>query len=247
MWVKHLHPLLFSNLFRKPNSQQKKLKSYLQEHWGVVPKELEWYEKALRHKSVVGSGKFCHNDCNERLELLGDAVLDTVVTEYLFMRFPDANEGLLTKIRARIVNRQMLGDVGKKAGLNNLIEARIGTEDSMDKITGNALEAWLGAIYLDRGFETTKKSICDKMLKDYLDIDDVVKQSSDFKSQLIEWAQQQKISFDFRTYASEGSVSSNFVCEIHINGEMHSIAEDRSKKLAEKQAAKLSCQKLGIE
>jgi ribonuclease-3 len=123
----------------------------------VTPKSYSLYEKALRHKSVVGSGKFCHKDCNERLELLGDAVLDTVITEYLFYKFPEADEGSLTKIRARIVNRQTLSEVGLRAELDQIIEARISEDDSNSKIIGNALEAWLGAIYLDRGFDAAKK------------------------------------------------------------------------------------------
>lgn len=174
-------------------------------------------------------------------------MLDTVVTEYLFMRFPEATEGHLTKARARIVNRQTLGSVGKNAGLQNLIEARIGTDDSMDKIIGNALEAWLGAIYLDRGFETAKKSICNRMLKDYIDLDEVVNQISDFKSQFIEWAQQQKVPFDFRTYPAENHGGAHFICEVYLNATLHSTAQDRSKKLAEKQAARIACQKLGLE
>ena len=202
---------------------------------------------ALRHKSVVGAGNFCHQDCNERLELLGDAVLDTVVTEYLFYRFPEANEGQLTKIRSQIVNRQTLSMVGLNARLEKEIELRIGQEDSMEKIVGNALEAWLGAIYLDRGFEAAKKSIINHLLQKHLDIDTTVSQSTDYKSRFIEWAQQQKIQYDFRTFASSEINNGEFTCEIFVAGILEANAQDRSKKRAEKKAASIVCEKLNIQ
>lgn len=194
---------------------------------------------------MIGAGKFCHVDCNERLELLGDAVLDTVITEYLFYRFPEEDEGVLTKIRSRIVNRQMLGTVGMNAGLNNVLEARIGAEDSLDKIVGNALEAWLGAIYIDRGFEAAKQSIHEYLIKRYIDIEEVINQSNDFKSKLIEWVQQQKSKIYFDTQAS-GNEEQWFTCEIMINGEQKAKGAGKSKKKAEQEAAKHACEMLGI-
>ena len=194
---------------------------------------------------MVGAGKFCHKDCNERLELLGDAVLDTVVTEYLFYKFPDADEGALTKIRARIVNRQTLSEVGLEAGLDQMIEARISHEDSNSKIVGNALEAWLGAIYLDRGFKAAKKSVESHLLTKYLDIEHFVTNSIDFKSQLIEWAQQKKREFEFKTYACSAEWE-GFICEFTLDGDVKSKTKERSKKKAEKEAAKIAYHQLGI-
>ncbi len=235
----------FSNIFKKYSERQKLLKSYLKSHWGVSLDHIEWYEKALRHKSVIGSGKFCPTDCNERLELLGDAVLDTVITEYLFDLLPDADEGTLTKIRARIVNRQTLSEVGLRAELDTVLEARIGSDDSIEKIVGNALEAWLGAIYMDKGFEATRKCVKNYLLQKYLDIDELVQQTSDFKSALIEWAQREKCAFEFRTFASVDQIG-GFVCEIHINGSLSAQSIERSKKRAEKQAAKIAYHNLGL-
>lgn len=232
-------------LLRRQTSREKHLRSYLRAQWGVRPINMLWYEKALRHKSVIGTGKFCHNDCNERLELLGDAVLDTVVTEYLFVRFPEATEGDLTKIRSRIVNREMLGSVGMNAKLNDLIEVRIGSDDSMDKIVGNALEAWLGAIYIDKGFDITKKCVLDYLLSRYIDIEEVINQSKDFKSKLIEWAQQQKLNPSFSTRAVQEDPHL-FQCEITVDGTTTASGTGRSKKRAEQQAAKEACDKLNI-
>lgn len=234
-----------SDLFHKPTKRQKVLKKYLKEAWGVTPKDYTLYEQALRHKSVVGSGKFCHTDCNERLELLGDAVLDTVVTEYLFYQFPEANEGKLTKLRARIVSRQSLSEVGLKAKLDQMLETRISHEDSNLKIVGNALEAWLGAIYLDRGFEVAKNSVSNFLLNRYIDLNHVSKNAVDFKSQIIEWAQQNRRTYQFKTSPSAND-NLEFTCEFILDGAAKSVSTERSKKKAEQKAAKLAIVELGI-
>ena len=211
----------------------------------MSPRDISWYEKALRHKSVIGSGKYVHIDCNERLELLGDAVLDTVITEYLFNRYPDSNEGNLTKLRSRIVNRGTLGDVGRASDLHKVIEARIGNEDSMDKIVGNALEAWLGAIYIDRGFKATKASIEQYLIPKYIDIDDIIKQSFDFKSKLIEWSQREKKRIDFRT-SNNVDEDQCFECAIIVNDVMIASEKATSKKKAEQKASQSACKKMNV-
>lgn len=207
--------------------------------------DISWYEKALRHKSVVGSGKYCHQDCNERLELLGDAVLDTVITEYLFKKYPESNEGYLTKLRARIVNRQTLGTVGIASGLHEVIEARIGTEDSMDKIVGNALEAWLGAIYIDRGFTVAKKSIERYLVPNYIDIEAIIEHAMDFKSKLIEWAQQHKKDLRFNT-SNHADNDSMFICSVVMDQVLVASGKERSKKKAEQVASKAACESLKL-
>lgn len=219
---------------------------YLNTYWGINPKDIFWYERSVRHKSLIGSGKFSHADCNERLELLGDAVLDTIITEHLFKLFPQKDEGYLTKLRARIVNRQMLGDVGKKAHLDSVIEARIGTDDSMDKIIGNALEALIGAIYADRGFEKAKRSVQEFLLTKYLDLDLVVQESQDYKSAFIEWAQhhKHKIQFDTKESATEEHV---FDCVIFVNNEATAEGKARSKKKAEQAASKVAVKQLKLQ
>lgn len=239
--------ILLSSLFfsTKFSPRQKRLAEYLRSNWGVSAHDISWYEKALRHKSVVGSGKYEHTDCNERLELLGDSVLDTVVTEFLFKKYPENNEGELTKIRARIVNRQTLGAVGKASGLHEIIEARIGNEDSMDKIIGNALEAWIGAIYIDRGFSIAKNSIDQFLIPRYIDIEQIIEQAFDFKSKLIEWTQQRKLSLIFDT-SNTPNDENLFVCSIIVNQELIARGKERSKKKAEQIASCEACNKLII-
>lgn len=231
--------------FSSYNDRQKRLRNYIRHYWGVSPKNISWYEKALRHKSLVGSGKFDHADCNERLELLGDAVLDTVITEYLFKRYPESDEGQLTKARARIVNRQTLSQAAKAARLDDVIEARIGNVDSMDKIMGNALEAFIGAIYIDRGFRNAKLSIEQHLITRHLNVDFIVENAVDFKSSLIEWAQQKKSQLRFLTLSSEHDDQS-FICSIIVDQVLIAKGEDRSKKKAEQAASKFACEKLGV-
>ena len=233
------------NLFRNYSPKQKRLIGYLKSKWGVSIRDISWYEQAVRHKSLIGSGKFCHTDCNERLELLGDAVLDTVITEHLFERFPSKDEGYLTKIRARIVNRQMLGLIGSKAGLQEVIEARIGSDDSMDKITGNALEALIGAIYMDKGFKVAKDSLQKFFLNNYLDLDQVVAESQDHKSALIEWVQQKKFKIQFDTHEDPEN-EQLFTCKIYLNSEFVSSGTERSKKKAEQAASKQAVKELNL-
>ena len=239
--------ILLSSLFNSRNfsPRQKRLNDYLRSNWGVAALDITWYEKALRHKSVVGSGKYDHADCNERLELLGDSVLDTVITEYLFKKYPENNEGELTKIRARVVNRQTLGAVGKASGLHEVIEARIGNEDSMDKIVGNALEAWLGAIYIDKGFDVTKNSIDKFLIPRYINMEQIIEQAFDFKSKLIEWTQQRKLVLNFDTTNTPND-ESLFVCSIIVNQELIARGKERSKKKAEQIAAREACVKLKV-
>jgi ribonuclease-3 len=238
--------LLSIFFFRRNFSpRQQRLLEYLRSNWGIAPRDITWYEKALRHKSVVGSGKYDHADCNERLELLGDSVLDTVITEYLFKKYPENNEGELTKIRARIVNRQTLGTVGKASGLHEVIEARIGNEDSMDKIVGNALEAWLGAIYIDQGFESAKRSIDQYLIPRYINMEQIIDQAFDFKSKLIEWTQQRKLTLNFDT-SNTPNDENLFVCSIIVNQELIARGKERSKKKAEQIAAHEACIKLTV-
>lgn len=244
MWADHL-ALNILNLFKSYTTEQKELVKYLNVFWGINPKDITWYERAVRHKSLIGSGKFSHADCNERLELLGDAVLDTIITEHLFTLFPKKDEGYLTKLRARIVNRQMLGEVGRKSKLDSVIQARIGSDDSMDKIIGNALEALIGAIYADRGFEQAKKSVQQFLLTEYLDLKSVVQESQDYKSAFIEWAQHHKHKIAFNTKESD-TEEHMFECIILVNNEVTAEGKARSKKKAEQAASKMAVKELKL-
>ncbi|GAB5538798.1 MAG: hypothetical protein Salg2KO_09010 [Salibacteraceae bacterium] len=232
------------NFFSKATPRQLELGRYLRSNWGLRTRSIYWYERALRHKSLVGTGQYQHEDCNERLELLGDAVLDTVVTEYLFRKYPHASEGELSKMRSRIVSRNALSKVGQRAGLGDFIESRISADDSNEKIIGNALEAWIGAMYVDKGFQKTKWSIENYLLVKYINLDRAINSSTDYKSHFIEWAQAQRVTFTFKTYTNDAS--QGFMCDLYIKSEVVASSHQRSKKLAEKGAAELACKQLNI-
>lgn len=227
------------------SKRQKMLSSYLKSTWGLQHGRIVLFEQALRHKSIIGTGKYHYGQCNERLELLGDAVLDAIVTDFLYKRFPDQDEGKLTKIRSRIVNREMLANVGYSCHLDKYLECSIGVDDSIDKIVGNAFEAWIGAIYLDQGFNKVKNVIEKKFLNGWIDLEKVVENTSDFKSKLIEWVQKNKHQIRFHTQSTLNGQTS-FTCNISIDGKAISTGTDRSKKRAEQRASRVACEALGL-
>ena len=147
------------------------------------------YEEALTHSSMLDGDKTGLKS-NERLEFLGDVVLDMTMANYLYKAFPEAQEGELTKRKSRIVNRKNLNLLGKNMGLHHLIHAKMRREDIHDSMVGNALEALIGALYLDHGFMKTQRAVL-AMLKHY-GLDEQVNETHDFKSKLHQWATKRK-------------------------------------------------------
>ena len=148
----------------------------------------ELYLQALRHKSVYDSSY----QNNERLEFLGDTILDSVVAEVLYKRFPQAKEGFLTQIKSRIVSRSNLNRIGIAIGLDDLLEVQMANEIRTTSLSGNALEALIGAIYLDRGYPYCKKFIYKRIINPYVDIEKLEGRIISYKSVLIEWCQKEK-------------------------------------------------------
>jgi len=208
---------------------------------GFYPVKLELYQQALRHKSLsvrTGDGRLINN---ERLEYLGDAVLNVIIADILFKQFPAANEEFLTKTRAKIVQRHSLNNIAMELGLNTLIlySASSAPETHLS-IYGNALEALIGAIYLDQGYRRCKRFLEKKILERYIDLEGVVSTEENFKSALLEWSQQEKLSAEFLlTELSKSSVKSpRFRAVALINGISFGQGEGLSKKEAQQKAAK---------
>lgn len=176
----------------KPTEQQKKLYSIL----GYYPKNTPLYKEALTHKSV--RGRRVHN---ERLEFLGDAVFGSVVAGLVYKIFPKENEGFLTQTRAKIVSRKTLNAIALKIKVNNILKHQVTTNQS---IFGNALEALIGAVYLDKGYEFTSKYIEKKIIEPHLDIIKITKEVSSHKSKLLEWGQAHKKKIKFKMVSSYG-------------------------------------------
>jgi len=165
------------------------IRTLMRREFGLRVGQRRTYDEALTHSSMLDGDKTGLKS-NERLEFLGDVVLDMTMANYLYRVFPDAQEGELTKRKSRIVNRKNLNLLGKNMGLHHLIQAKMRREDIHDSMVGNALEALIGAIYLDHGFKKTQRAVL-LMLKHY-GLDEQVNETHDFKSQLHQWATKRK-------------------------------------------------------
>ena len=185
-------------------------------------------------------------ESNERLEYLGDRVLDLIVAQYLFERFPQKDEGELTKIKSKIVSRKMLGTIGTKMGLINHI--KYSTSRSINTLTleGNAFEALIGALYLDSNFETTQNVFLNYILRKYIDVNKVIRENVDFKSTILIWCQKNKLPIDF-TLTEEASKSNKFIYKVivKINNKDWGMGTGKNKKEAEQAASKETIELIG--
>jgi ribonuclease-3 len=218
---------------------------------GTWPHNIQLYKQAFRHSSVskqiAGTGI---KNSNERLEYLGDSVLNMVVAHTLFLRYPFKDEGFLTQLRSKIVSRDQLNAIGLKIGIENLIhyDRKLGgPRNRLKSMPGNTLEAFIGALFLDRGFEVTQSFICNRLLKIYVDIEHLVKTESNFKSRIINWCQKdgKTISFDVLDNAGNGH-DRQFKVQVIINSEPYGIGMDFNKRKAEQIAAEKTCALLGV-
>lgn len=204
----------------------------LKEHFKIAPRDVALYEQALKHSSANKTDKW---DNNERLEFLGDSVLDTVVADLLFERHPKHKEGELTKMRSAIVSRERLDRFGKQIGLMELIEKDKKQDLKNSAVCGNALEALIGAIFMDLGFDRTKKAI-DHFLGLHMGSDEFNRNIKDAKSRLLEWGQKNEHTVAFKV---EDSIQGDktFLARVVVNGKEISQGQGSSKKRAEQSAA----------
>lgn len=230
------------------SAKERKFISAISQITGQTPYNIDLYKLAVSHTSAARENIAGVKHSNERLEYLGDAVLGAIVAEYLFKKFPYKDEGFLTEIRSRIVNRESLNNVSKKIGLNQLVEFSGGRSTNSHKsLYGDALEALVGAVYLDKGFKPCKKFVLQKIIKPHFDIEEIVNLNSNFKSILIEWAQKDNKAIKFVIINEIGSThQKEFTAQVLINEEAISTGKGYSKKKAEQAAAEKACQELGI-
>jgi ribonuclease III len=240
-------PLSFVKLYFSDN---KKYLQALKNIFGFVPGNIALYKLALRHKSVANDVKKGVKNSNERLEFLGDAVLGAVIAEVLFKKFPYRDEGFLTEMRSKIVNRNHLNQLSKKMGIADMIDydARLmNFQNKNSSLFGDAFEAIIGAIYLDKGYEFTRKLIINRIIIPHVDIDHLEQTESNFKSKLLEWAQREGKEVTFEVVEDVPSGNSRlFTVRALINGEEMGKGQDFSKKNAEKNAAEKACVALEI-
>ena len=217
---------------------------------GINPRNIEPYKLATQHRSIAKHNEIGFRESNERLEYLGDAVLGSVVAEYLFKKYPLKDEGFLTEIRSRIVNRDALNLVAKKMGIMDIVEYSNNrkSRQSYKSIYGDTLEALIGAIYLDKGYQSTRKFIVKKLLRQQYDLEKIIQTNPNYKSKIIEWAHRQNKDVKFEITEVKGSSHNReFMAELQVEGQPVAQGNGFSKKKAEQNAAQKSCEKLNIE
>jgi ribonuclease-3 len=226
-------------LFTPGKSFTRQLKRIL----GFQPRNFELYQLAFVHKSA---SHFIFNDTkvnNERLEFLGDAILDSMIAEYLFRRFPDKEEGFLTQTRSKLVNRDNLNHMAIKLGIGDMIISKM-SKDNHKSVYGDTLEALIGALYLDKGYERTKKIVLERIIQSDININRLLITEIDFKSRIIEWGQKNKKAVNFTSFEEmdEHSNIPIFITHLFIVDDIIGRGSGNSKKEAEQNAARQALQ-----
>jgi ribonuclease-3 len=235
---------IYNFYFSKDKELARRLKSIL----GFTPSDIAIYKLAFFHKSNTSdksaNGGVTQN--NERLEYLGDAVLGTIVAEYLFNKYPNSDEGFLTKMRSKIVKRNSLNKIGDKMGLDVILQEYNNTRLSRSML-GNAVEALVGAVYLECGYAETKRYVIKKLLRKYLDIHELETYDDNYKSQLLEWSQKNGKQVSYKVIAKyKYEKRDRFKVAVLIDGNKIATADDFNKKSAEQMASEKALVHLGI-
>lgn len=230
---------LLKYIFGKNKILKKKIKKIT----GVFPSNLKHYKISFIHKSLSTMNKNGEIVNNERLEYLGDAVLDVIVGDFLFKKYPNADEGFLTQTRSKIVNKNTLYDLAKLTKLHRLIVLNNNQNISKKNIYGDAFEAFIGAFYLDKGFKKTYKFVIEEVVIKYLSLDKLVEDNNNYKSLLIEWSQKYKKPVIFYTDYETNS-SKYFVSYVRIDNQNWGDGIALTKKEAEQKAAKSALSKI---
>ena len=241
--------MLFSNaisLIKLLFIKDKELYVFIHRITGYYPRDIRLYKLAMVHRSKpvkMDDGRWANN---ERLEYLGDAVLDTVIADFLYNTFPGKHEGFLTSTRAKIVQRESLNRIGNSLHLDSHVQATMHTSSHNSYICGNALEALVGAIYLDQGYRRCRKFIVERLIKKHFDLNDLVKTEQNFKSRLIEWTQKYHVTIEFELVDSYSDADKNpvFRTAVILGGIYASDAEGYSKKESHQSASKKALDRL---
>ncbi|MDG1332318.1 MAG: ribonuclease III [Crocinitomicaceae bacterium] len=235
----------FLNLFfKKPTKADPEIEQFMVERFGHTPKNGQLFLNALTHKSILNTSEI--EVSNERLEFLGDAILDSIVAEFLYERFPDENEGYLTKIKSKVVSRNTLGTIGHDMMIGDVLRYNKNRTIKMETIEGNAFEAIVGAIYLDAGYEATRKSIIHHVFRKYVNLNRILEEEIDFKSRLFIWSQKNRLPIEFEVLLEESDGANwKYVVRVNISEREYGRGSGSSKKKAEQAAAQETLELLG--
>lgn len=226
------------------NTSGRDLNKSIKNIFGFKPGNLHLYKLAFRHKSANKDVNGIKIN-NERLEYLGDAIIGSIIAEYLFKKFPYKGEGFLTEMRSKIVCRSNLDKLSRKLGLDRLIESSADTKSAAKSIRGDAFEAFIGALYLDKGYAFTRNVIIKRIVNIHIDIDILEHLDTNFKSKLIEWSQKEKKEVEFRVISEKSEKNKHqYEVEVYVDEKPISRGIDFSIKGAEKIAAEKACNEL---
>ncbi len=229
------------------SSPRKEFYLFLKDLLGFYPVNLKLYDLAFVHRSASVPDSQGNLINNERLEFLGDAILGAIIADFLYNRFPQQDEGFLTKNRSKLVNRTFLTRLTFDMGLNVFIDSNTTRNIDKSHIYGDALEALIGAIYLDTDYQTTKFFVTKKILSQFVNMNEIEQKDSNFKSQLIEWSQKNKKELKFETieeHANDKSKQPKFIATVLIDNTEMGRGTGTSKKEAHQNAAREVLKKL---
>ena len=231
-------------LFSKKKSEgELALIKFIIDHFGYRPKSLVNFYLALSHRSA-NPGE--DEQSNERLEFLGDAILDAVVAEFLYKKYPGNDEGYLTKLKSKVVNRKNLSEIGSKMKIRTVLRFSTARNLNVASLEGNAFEALIGAIYLGGGYEKAKKCLQNHILRKYVDLNKLLEEEIDFKSRLIIWCQKKRLPIEFMVEKEEHVQGAwEYSILITINQREFGRGKAGSKKQAEQSASKQTLELIG--
>ena len=237
--------MAFRDFLAHCRSKDKPLSEFIHNDFGFYPRNISLYQLAFTHKSASENSVGTYKLSNERLEYLGDAVLSTAVADYLFRLFPTKPEGFLTEMRSRIVSRASLNKLSQKLGFEQMIHYSHDIHSNYKSLGGNAFEAFVGAMYLDRGYDFTKHILIDRIIKVHIDLEQLEQTDVNFKSKLLEWAQKEKHQVQFKNNNEKNNNHERlYHIVVVIDGEEYGKGADYSIKGAEQLAAEKTWQML---
>ncbi|MDX5325822.1 MAG: ribonuclease III [Bacteroidota bacterium] len=235
----------FLRLFSSTKNREERFISEIEKITGLPVGEPSLYEKAFRHSSASPVRDKNKTSSNQRLEFLGDAILGMLIAEELYHRYPEKDEGFLTTMRSKMVSRKNLNRVGQRLGLESMVESKLDRFKPAKSLSGDALEALIGAIYLDHGLDQARSFLRKRIIQTHMDLKRVEKEVVSYKSRIIEWAQKEKKTFSFIEIDAWGKKHQmTFKMGLEISGTMIAEGEGPSKKRAEEDAARKAFDKL---
>ena len=229
-------------------SKNKELSRYLKNILGYHVTHLNIYEQAFVHRSYHPHDSKLTELNNERLEYLGDAVLSTIIADFLFKKYPHAQEGFLTNMRSKLVSRDHLNRLGSKIGLNKFVIYNGNSEHMPSSVSGNTFEAFVGAIFIDKGYNKTKKIVLNRIFDLYVDLDAIEKEDHNYKGKLLQYAQKYKQTLEYKTVKEETVAygRKEYVVYVFLNDQFIAEGCDHNIKSAQQNAAMAACEHFGI-